>query len=345
MSDYPRVTIMIPTYNQAPLLSAAIESALAQDYPHLEVIVADDASTDETPDVVARFRDDPRLRYVRNTANVGRVANYRQALFEHATGEWALNLDGDDYLIDSCFLREAIDQVRARQGVILVVGGFRERDVHGQERERLPTRSAWRWQEGRRYFLAWDLHTVVPHLAALYHRQSAIDADFYRMGLLGEDCRSLRRLVLHGDVLLAARAVGVWRDHATNASKERPAETYIRELGMILDPYGYALGLGMDGPALVRWKRRNIAQLTASYVIDRLTHGWREDARTFLGHVRRAHPEAWPLACWLMATDSRFWVRLGLLAIGGPRLVTSAAAAWRAVRRRQRSFEWGRSQS
>jgi len=53
------VTIMIPTYNQAEYIGEAIASALAQTYPVLEVLVGDDASTDDTPQIIARFLHDP----------------------------------------------------------------------------------------------------------------------------------------------------------------------------------------------------------------------------------------------------------------------------------------------
>ena len=68
-----KVTIMIPTYNQAVFIREAVDSALAQTYSNLEVIVGDDASTDGTQEIVAKIND-PRLKYVRNVCNLGRVA-------------------------------------------------------------------------------------------------------------------------------------------------------------------------------------------------------------------------------------------------------------------------------
>ena len=50
----PKVTIMIPTFNQAAFIGEAIGSALAQTYSNLEIIVGDDASTDATPEILAR---------------------------------------------------------------------------------------------------------------------------------------------------------------------------------------------------------------------------------------------------------------------------------------------------
>ncbi len=107
----PKVSVMIPTFNQAHLVGEAIESALAQTYENLEVIVADDASTDDTPEVVGDFTNDPRLSYYRNSTNLGRVANYHRTLYERATGDWVVNLDGDDYFTDQEYIYTAIQYI------------------------------------------------------------------------------------------------------------------------------------------------------------------------------------------------------------------------------------------
>jgi glycosyltransferase involved in cell wall biosynthesis len=60
------VSIIVPTFNRAALLPRALRSCVQQTYPNLELIVVDDGSTDNTPEVVTSFqREDPRIRYVR----------------------------------------------------------------------------------------------------------------------------------------------------------------------------------------------------------------------------------------------------------------------------------------
>lgn len=63
------VSIVLPTYNRAYLLAHAIRSVLAQTYRNFELIVVDDNSQDDTPDIVRSFSD-PRIRYVRNEENL-----------------------------------------------------------------------------------------------------------------------------------------------------------------------------------------------------------------------------------------------------------------------------------
>ena len=90
----PTVSILIPTYNRAAFVRAAIQSALAQTYSDIEIVVLDDASPDETPQVVAEF-EDARLRLVRHPRNLGIVENWRAGL-ENARGEFFCFLHDDD---------------------------------------------------------------------------------------------------------------------------------------------------------------------------------------------------------------------------------------------------------
>ena len=77
--DSPIVSVCIPTYNRAPLLAQAIQSVLGQTLQDFELLISDNASTDDTEAVVRSF-DDPRIRYVRNEINLGGRANYDRCL-------------------------------------------------------------------------------------------------------------------------------------------------------------------------------------------------------------------------------------------------------------------------
>ncbi|HTD38087.1 MAG TPA: glycosyltransferase [Candidatus Limnocylindrales bacterium] len=96
--DRPLISVVITAYNYAHTVGTAIESALRQDYPNLEVVVMDNASTDGTPDVVRRFAGDPRLRYVRNAVNIGMTPNHNLGL-RTARGEYVAFLSADDWLM------------------------------------------------------------------------------------------------------------------------------------------------------------------------------------------------------------------------------------------------------
>ena len=94
----PLVSIGVPTYNRASKLQRTIASALGQDYKHIEVIISDNASTDETQKLCldAAARDD-RVIYVRQAENRGMTANLNEVL-RHAHGEFFMWLADDDWI-------------------------------------------------------------------------------------------------------------------------------------------------------------------------------------------------------------------------------------------------------
>ncbi|MEM6448334.1 MAG: glycosyltransferase [Cyanobacteria bacterium P01_D01_bin.123] len=89
------VSILIPCYNAETWIGAAVESALAQTYPHCEVIVVDDGSSDGSVEVLRGFGNAIRLE---TGPNRGGNAT-RNRLLELSEGEWLQYLDSDDYLL------------------------------------------------------------------------------------------------------------------------------------------------------------------------------------------------------------------------------------------------------
>lgn len=92
----PRVTVLIPSFNAAATLRAAVASALNQTLRDLEVLVIDDASSDGTASVVAEMASrDRRVRSLRNPRNQGKAVSMNYGI-EVATGKWIAVLDADD---------------------------------------------------------------------------------------------------------------------------------------------------------------------------------------------------------------------------------------------------------
>jgi len=91
----PTVSVIIPTYNRAHLIGRAIQSVLDQTYQDFEIIVVDDASTDNTEEVVSNF-DDERIRYIRLKENSGGSAAPRNTAIRTARGEYIAFQDSDD---------------------------------------------------------------------------------------------------------------------------------------------------------------------------------------------------------------------------------------------------------
>ena len=96
MPSVPRVSIVIPTYNRAAMLPRAVNSVLTQTFTDLELLIVDDYSVDNTPDVAASLADaDSRIRTFRHSRNRGLAAT-RNTGIANAQGEYIAFLDDDD---------------------------------------------------------------------------------------------------------------------------------------------------------------------------------------------------------------------------------------------------------
>ena len=95
---YPSVTVCIPTFNQASFLIQAVESVLNQKYPNVKIFISDDASNDNTQELMRQYANEPRIQYYRQPQNLGISANNNWLLSQPET-EYIIRLDSDDLLL------------------------------------------------------------------------------------------------------------------------------------------------------------------------------------------------------------------------------------------------------
>jgi glycosyltransferase involved in cell wall biosynthesis len=124
----PRVTVFVPTYNRADLAREAISSVLAQTEQDFVLVVADNASTDDTPQMVASYADE-RIRYVRREENLGLVGNFNACLAAVRTPYCVIVCDDDRLHPD--FLRTTVPVLEDREDVGMVHTAFRTLDDAG----------------------------------------------------------------------------------------------------------------------------------------------------------------------------------------------------------------------
>lgn len=91
----PVISVLIPAYNAERTIGAAIAGALTQTYPHIEVVVVDDGSTDRTPAICAAYGDLITFVSIENSG----TANARNVAAEHARGDFYALCDSDDILL------------------------------------------------------------------------------------------------------------------------------------------------------------------------------------------------------------------------------------------------------
>jgi glycosyltransferase involved in cell wall biosynthesis len=102
--DQPLLTVGIPTYNSACFLPDAIASIMKQGVEDLEILIIDNASEDNTEDVVRALHDD-RIRYIRNATNIGSRENFNRCIL-NSRARYIKLLCADDVLLDGVLLRQ-----------------------------------------------------------------------------------------------------------------------------------------------------------------------------------------------------------------------------------------------
>jgi len=129
MKNYPLISICIPTYNRCTgYFPESLNSALNQDYPNLEIIIADNCSTDGTQDLVHRFCDS-RLKYYKHSKNISPNNNFNFCL-NQASGKYFLLLHDDD-LIDYDLISSCLKQLNSDNEVGVIRCGARVIDSAG----------------------------------------------------------------------------------------------------------------------------------------------------------------------------------------------------------------------
>jgi len=130
----PTISVIIPTYNRAHLLSRAVLSVLNQTYKDFEIIVVDDASTDNTYEVVKSFND-PRIKYIHHEQNKGSAAA-RNTGIKSARGEYIAFQDSDDEWLPEKLNKQMEIFNRASPQVGVVYSGFYH--IDGGNRKYVP---------------------------------------------------------------------------------------------------------------------------------------------------------------------------------------------------------------
>lgn len=123
------VSVVLPVYNQADLLAESIESVLRQSYPHLELIVVDDGSSDDVERVLLRYEPHPRVRIVRQPNQ--KLPKALSNGFEFARGEFWTWTSADN-VMEEHHLERHVAFLRARRHVAMVYSDYYAIDDRGE---------------------------------------------------------------------------------------------------------------------------------------------------------------------------------------------------------------------
>lgn len=120
----PKVSVLITTYQRKDLVLKAIESVISQTFSDFEIVIIDDASTDDTADIIPK---DSRIRYIYNPENLGAKhgdrIHMRRFVNELALGEYFVYLCSDDHWIMPTLLARQIALFNSYPELSMVIGG------------------------------------------------------------------------------------------------------------------------------------------------------------------------------------------------------------------------------
>jgi hypothetical protein len=308
----PRISICIPTYNRAPLLAQAIDSALAQDYPHLEVVIGDNGSTDGTEALCRRHAADPRVRYYRNAANQGAANNIRALVRHHASGDYVLVLCDDDILRDPAYLSKAAAILRAhRDDQPMLV--FSNAVVWSEARQAVISASNFRVPEflpGQELFEKWWTSfggdtVYVPFLTAIFHRQTAADLFVFDEDVMAGDTMLWWKLLLAGNAGFVDTQAAVYRLHAGNDSTTASLLRHLPNLRMFVEPARLAVEAGYDLGWIRAWKHRMASAFISTVGPPAVRQAFLDSQvhTDLMALYQRAHQEGLPAAAERVEED------------------------------------------
>lgn len=209
--ESPLVSVVIPCFNQAHFLGEAIDSALAQTYRRVQVIVVDDGSSDNSYEVAGR---EPGVRRLRQ-ANSG-VAAARNLGLAQAEGAFLVFLDADDRLHEDA-VQVGMDALLARPQVAFVAGMSRDIDVNGRpvngRRQPLVTQD---------HYLKLLVDCYIWSGSSLVHRRSALEAvgAFNADLAAGDDYELYLKLARRYPIYCHDTVVTDYRRHGSNTTRD-----------------------------------------------------------------------------------------------------------------------------
>ena len=239
-----QITVIIPSYNYGAYLAEAIESVLVQTRKPLEIIVMDDASTDNTAEVAGRYP----VCYIKNRVNLGLIENFNKGV-SLAKGEYVMFLGADDrlrpdYLAKTAATLDEDPTVAIVYTYMALFGPYAESIYKNQ-----PARQAGR--EGE--FHLWRVRKFDPHRleignyihgSSLFLKQAFEEAGGFTQASRSEDWQLWRKIVQHGWVAqLVPEYLLEYRQHSHNQRNVAGIPILVIYLKRIVKTAIFRLGL------------------------------------------------------------------------------------------------------
>jgi glycosyltransferase involved in cell wall biosynthesis len=269
----PKVSIIIPTYNRAHYLIQAIESSLAQNYSNLEVVVSDNASTDETENVIKKFLLNKNFKYYKNNYNIGMVNNWGKAISDYISGEWFIILSDDDYLIDNNYISNAVNIILNNEDIVIV---YAQGYILNETTKKI-TLFILNYKEiekGKKIFLNEnkDYPQYFMLCNVLFNRKLALELyPFSNKYNLSCDSELFLKMCLFGQVGIIKDFVSVYRAHSNNLNKKISQDINLlkNKPEYLFQAYKFAFGTKLfTQDELNKWKNRMLLHELKHTLVD-----------------------------------------------------------------------------
>jgi len=210
-----KISVIVPCYNQEAFIAQTLDSIVTQDYPHFEVIVADDGSRDGTPRIVREYarRYPGKVVPVLSPVNRGITANSNAALFA-TTGDLIAAMAGDDLFLPGKLLLQA--EVFADPQVVL---SYHPVEIFESDSGKTLYVTNQRANEDIADYRDIILKSGIPGSASVMVRRSAMPPSGYDSRLKSvSDWLFFIEVALQGSVRKVDKVLGRYRKHATGTT-------------------------------------------------------------------------------------------------------------------------------
>lgn len=318
----PKVSVCVPTFNRAHYLREALDSVLAQDFEGFELVVVDNASEDETSAVVESFGD-PRVRYIRNSQNIGMTGNLNRCL-EVASCDYVCVFHDDDRM-NGGFLRKGLEILDGHPEVVFVHAQAEIIDANGKVLGCPP--QLWppfvTGPDFIRY--SWSQRCSVSFSSVIMRKPVAIRAGLFdpRFVCLC-DAEFWQRLAAHGSIAFLSGPLLCIRLHggSMTAHVTRNAFQLIEEgsrYAQAAVDLGHGLGLDLEQAVRKGWAQKISVQI----INLRSAGGSRKDVARYAERASQVNPH--------VLREPRFWLAFVLTLLPAKATPLVRGFRWRLI--------------
>ncbi len=214
MANYPLVSMLMAVHNTGRFLRQAIESALSETYPNFELLIFDDASTDESPAIIAEYAArDPRIRLFRGDGKAATFGEILRFLVAQSRGEYFIITDSDDVFLPHR-IQHLIETALAKPTASCVFGKQQEMSEDGAQTPRFQGEPVSPFDL--------FLRNAVGHSAALVSRRHYDLTDGYNdHRAWAEDYELRLKLFEQGPLVFIDEIALLHRNHPTSMTRTR----------------------------------------------------------------------------------------------------------------------------